>query len=411
MKNRLIMNAIVATTGVLAQGAARFLVTMLIGRFFPDRLGETSSILSLAQYITLFWPAPAGLAATRFLGQHTADDDHRSAITRLLNRSVLYFTVAATSVAVPVAFLFSHDVATAVFSGLFVAAFGAYLFTRGALLGKSQVPKSTLLDVISSVFTLLLLLAVLQAGLSSLLLLPLALGFGLYALVAWPRPGPAADLPPLVRTDVLSYTRHNIFGMIAAGGLLPATMILVQLLARGSSDLFAAALTLATPANLLAQSITQVLIPHFASSAPGLAQERQRSMWQLFLLSVAAFAVIFLALITLGPWLLEIVFPGKFSEGASTLAWLLAIVGAQSCAAVPTAILLARGRHKTYARICFISTVSGTLLIVLGIPALGLAGAIAGFAVGAVGSSVAICMTGLRQGLSDAPQPHPAGQR
>ncbi|MET3162626.1 UNVERIFIED_ORG: O-antigen/teichoic acid export membrane protein [Arthrobacter sp. UYEF10] len=409
MKSRLIKNTIIATSGVLAQGAARFAVTMLVGRYFPERLGETSSILSLSQYITLFWPAPAGLAATRFLGQYTSSDDKHAGIISLLSRTVWLFTAGATLTTVPVAFFFSHDLATAIFSGLFVAAFGAYLFTRGALVGKGQVPKSTLLDVISSVATLLLLLTVLQAGLSSLLLMPLALGFGLYALLAWPRHRSVA-LPRATRAEVLSFTRHNIYGMIAAGGLLPATMILVQLFARDSSDLFAAALTLATPANLLAQSITQVLIPHFASVPATLSHERRRSMWQLFLISVAAFVAIFLTLVVLGPWLLEVVFPGKFAEGASTLGWLLAIVGAQSCAAVPTAILLASGRQKTYAGICFGATVSGTVTMALGIPLFGLAGALIGFAVGAVGSSAAICLTGLRPNVPDATQVHPAGQ-
>lgn len=409
MKSRLIINTIIATSGVLAQGAARFAVTMLIGRFFPDRLGETSSILSLSQYVTLFWPAPAGVAATRFLGAYKGSEQY-SGIVSLLRRSVWLFTAGATLVTVPVAFFFSQDLVTAIFSGLFVAAFGAYLFTRGALVGNNQVPKSTLLDVVSSVITLGLLLGVLQLGLSSLLLLPLAVGFALYAWLAWPR-HPRAGLDAATRTEVLAFTRHNIFGMIAAGGLLPATMILVQVLARDSSDLFAAALTLATPANLLAQSITQVLIPFFASTVGTEPHHRRRTGLQLFLLSVAAFAVIFLTLIFLGPWLLDIVFPGKFSEGSATLAWLLAIIGAQSCAAVPTAMLLASGRQKMYAGICFIATVSGTVVMILGIPVFGLAGAIAGLALGAVGSSIAICIAGFRPFPLTVPSKDPAGLR
>lgn len=394
MESRLIRNTIYATTGVLAQGAARFIVTMLIGRYFPERLGETSSILSLSQYLTLFWPAPAGTAATRFLGQYPLAHAKSGGILRLLTKSVLLFTAAAALVSFPVAYSFSHDPVTAVFSALFVASFGAYLFTRGVLIGKGQVPKSTILDIATSLLTLILLLVVLQARLSSLLLLPLAVGFALYSIIAWPKD----NWGPLSREDrsgVLNFTRHNIFGMIAAGGLLPATMILVQVSATESADLFAAALTLATPANLLAQSITQVLIPQLAATQ-GDSDQRRWAM-QLYGASVLAFILIFTTLIVLGPWLLEIVFPGKFQEGSTTLAWLLAIVGTQSCAAVPTAILLATGKQKTYALICFVATAAGTLLMVIGIPVLGLTGAVIGFAVGSVGSALFITWAGLRR--------------
>ncbi|PNI10107.1 hypothetical protein CXX84_01100 [Arthrobacter sp. AFG7.2] len=395
MKSRLIRNTIIATTGVLAQGAARFVVTMLIGRYFPDRLGETSSILSLSQYLTLFWPAPAGIAATKFLGQYPVNDARRPGILGLLTKSVLLFTAASMLISIPVAYFFSHDPITAIFSALFVASFGAYLFTRGVLLGKGEIAKSTVLDVATSLLTLTVLLAVLQAGLSSLLLLPLALGFGIYSVLAWPRSkGP---LVPEDRRDVLSFTRHNIFGMIAAGGLLPATMILVQVQARESADLFAAALTLATPANLLAQSITQVLIPHFAAGYGTGDENRRNSILQLYLVSVLAFAIIFSTLIVMGPWMLDIVFPGKFGEGSMTLAWLLATVGAQSCAAVPTAVLLATGQQKTYAGICFVATATGTVMMAIGIPLVGLNGAIAGFAAGSVGSALFITWTALRR--------------
>jgi O-antigen/teichoic acid export membrane protein len=395
VKSRLIRNTIIATTGVLAQGAARFVVTMLIGRYFPDRLGETSSILSLSQYLTLFWPAPAGIAATKFLGQYPVNDAKRPGILGLLTKSVLLFTATSTLISIPVAYFFSHDPITAIFSALFVASFGAYLFTRGVLLGKGEIAKSTVLDVATSLLTLTVLLAVLQAGLSSLLLLPLALGFGIYSVLAWPRSkGP---LVPEDRRDVLSFTRHNIFGMIAAGGLLPATMILVQVQARESADLFAAALTLATPANLLAQSITQVLIPQFAAGYGTGDENRRKSILQLYLVSVLAFAIIFSTLIVMGPWMLDIVFPGKFGEGSMTLAWLLAIVGAQSCAAVPTAVLLATGQQKTYAGICFVATATGTAIMAIGIPLIGLSGAIAGFAAGSVGSALFITWTALRR--------------
>lgn len=396
MESRLIRNTILATTGVLTQGAARFLVTMLIGRYFPDRLGETSSVLSLSQYLTLFWPAPAGMAATKFLGQYHNQDSKSRGILRLLTKSVLLFTAVAVLISLPVAYFFSSDAMAASFSALFVASFGAYLFTRGALLGAGNVSKSTLLDIVTSVLTLVLLLAVLNAGLSSLLLLPLAVGFGLYSVFAWPskHKGP---LSLEDRIEVLTFTRHNIFGMIAAGGLLPATMILVQVFARESADLFAAALTLATPANLLAQSITQVLTPHLAADhAAGNSQRKTAIQW--FAASVSAFFIIFSTLIMLGPWLLGVVFPGQFEAGSVALAWLLAIVGAQSCAAVPTAVLLSTGKQKKYALICFVATATGTLMMAIGIPLFGLAGAIAGFAAGSVGSALFITYAGLRGG-------------
>lgn len=385
----LLYHALVATMGVLVQGAVRFVYTTWIGNT-SDVLAEVSAVLSLAVYFSLFWPAGAGVAAMRFIPAAKLGGPPLGGVMQLLRQSFWVASAVAAAVSFPISYHFTGDVAAAAAATLLVITYGAYTFTRGALLGKGRATKASVFDVVSAAVAFGVLLAVTSGSAPWALLLPLSIGYGLYGLLAWPRERGKA-LEAHQRRQVLSFTGYAIFGLVAAGGLLPAVMLFVQTFdAKEKADLFAAALTLATPANMLAQSLNQVLVQYFSGRAAAHALETRQQAIVIFGLSVFGFAAVFGALIVLAPWLMGVIFPGRYQDGVLTLQILLAVVSVSSLTAVPGAYLMASGRHRVYSIASFCATAIGIVAMAVLAPAQGLEGAIAGFAIGASVAAVSV---------------------
>ncbi|MCC3267158.1 lipopolysaccharide biosynthesis protein [Arthrobacter gengyunqii] len=391
MKKVLLYHALVATLGVLVQGVVRFAYTTWIGNT-SDVISEVSAVLSLAVYFSLFWPAGAGLAAMRFLPAASIGGPSAGGVMRLLRKSFWVASAAAALVSYPISYYFTGDAAAAAASSFLVVSYGAYTFTRGTLLGHARATQASLLDLVSAAVSFGVLLFVTTSGAHWALLLPLGVGYTVYAVLAWPRET-GQRLAASERSQVLSYTGYAIFGLIAAGGLLPAVMLFVQTFdVKAKADLFAAALTLATPANMLAQSLNQVLVQYFSGRAQESARETRKQAVGFFILSVVGFAAIFGALIAMAPWLMDLVFPGRYGGGVATLQVLLAVVAVSSLTAVPGAYLMATGRHRAFSVASFCATVAGIASMAFLAPAWGLEGAIAGFAVGAVASAASVAV-------------------
>lgn len=387
----LLYHALVATLGVLVQGVVRFVYTTWIGNT-SDVISEVSAVLSLAVYFSLFWPAGAGLAAMRFLPAASIGGPAAGGVMRLLRKSFWVASAAAALIAYPISYYFTGDAAAASASAFLVVSYGAYTFTRGALIGQARATHASILDLVSAAVSFGVLLAVTTSGAHWALLLPLGVGYTLYGILAWPRET-GAKLAASERKQILSYTGYAIFGLVAAGGLLPAVMLFVQTFdVKAKADLFAAALTMATPANMLAQSLNQVLVQYFSGRVRDNARETRRQAVGFFLLSVVGFAAIFGGLIVLAPWLMELVFPGRYEGGVLTLQVLLAVVAVSSLTSVPGAYMMAVGRHRAYSVASFCATVAGIAAMAILAPARGLEGAIAGFALGAVASAVSVAV-------------------
>lgn len=385
----LLYHALVATLGVLVQGVVRFAYTTWIGNT-SSVLAEVSAVLSLAVYFSLFWSAGAGVAAMRFIPAAQHGGPAQGGVLRLLRRSFWVASALAAVISFPLSYYFTGDIASAAAGTLLVVSYGAYTFSRGTLLGFGRATRATVLDIVSAAVAFGVLLAVTSGGAHWALLLPLSVGYGLYGFMAWPRQS-GDPLPAHQRKQVLSFTGYAIFGLVAAGGLLPAVMLFVQAFdVKEKADLFAAALTLATPANMLAQSLNQVLVQYFSGRFGADPRQTHRQAAIIFGLSVIGFVVIFGVLIVLAPWLMSIVFPGRYEGGVPTLQLLLAIVAVSSLTSVPGAYLMASGRHRAYSVASFCATVSGVAAMAFLAPAHGLGGAIAGFAAGSVLSAASV---------------------
>lgn len=377
---------VLSTAGMAVQGVARFGYTIAIGRLASaGALGEASALLSVAVWLSLVMPAGLGIAASRYLPV----EGFAGGAIHQLNRWFWGSSLALAVVAAPIAYWITGDIAASASCAVLVWTYNAYVYTRGILMGEDRILRAAVADFVSSAFALTALVLVLLAGAHWALLLPLAAGYGIFAFAARPStPGTATNVND--RAVIGHFVRDATIGALATGGLLPATMIFVRAFdSQVQADLFAAALSLATPASLVSQAVNQVLLPHFArlSSTP---QAMRASYRKLLLATVAMFAIVFGALILLAPWLLSLFYGERFAGGTAAMQGLLAVVFLISATCAPSAYLVAAGRQGIFARIWLASFILGTATMIVAAPALGMWGALMGFAIGGGGGSLAV---------------------
>lgn len=256
--------------GSLSQGLVRFLYSILIGRVMgAATLGTVNAAISSALLLSLLWPTAAGQAATRFVAQLRGAEklDQARAVSSYLGRrtlaSALPLALAAGAVCLNV---LKTDEWTALFAGLLLIGYAGWSFTRGVQYGAGQIARAACWDAAGAVFTIIMLIAVLLLGWEPILLLPLAAGYGLYAVVCWPRTS-GEEVDPSVVREMSQFVRLGILGTISSTGLLQLSMIAAHV---ADSDIktgyYAAALSVATPVTLLSRTLSQVLFPVMAEA-------------------------------------------------------------------------------------------------------------------------------------------------
>lgn len=379
------------TLGMGVQGIARLGYTVVIGRFAGSGdLGDTSALLSVAVYLSLVLPAGLGVAASRYL----PIGELSGGALRILNRWFWVSSTVLAAIAFPISFGITGDPWLSLSAVVLVWSYNAYVYTRGVLMGEDRIVRATVADTIAAFVAITALVLVLTAQVSWALLLPLALGYAVFAFLGRPvsEPGEAS---PQQRATIARFVRDSTIGAMATGGLLPATMVFVRAFDTPHiADLFAAALSLATPASMVSQALNQVLIPHFArlNRDPAALQASSR---KLTAATIALFAVVFGLIIWLAPVILSVIYGDKYADGALPLRALLAIVFFISATCAPSAYLVAAGRQRAFATIWLVAFIVGTLTMVIASPALAMWGALLGFAVGGGGGSLAVIIAGL----------------
>lgn len=262
--------AVLSTVGVVVQGAARFLYTLLIGRVLgPIVLGVINSGISLAMVASMVLPNAAGSAATKFIARINGAGDPQLArdVTAHLARRVLGVSlVLALGAGFAAALILHAPLPTAVSVGVLTAAYSGYLFVRGVQFGTGQVARATRWEVGSALTALLLLGVVLALGATAWLLVPLCLGYAGYAAVGWPKlRGAAIDRG--LRREMDAFIGWGVLGNLASAGLLQLSVVVAVAADTGTrAGLYAAAVALATPASMLARSLSMVLFPAMASA-------------------------------------------------------------------------------------------------------------------------------------------------
>jgi O-antigen/teichoic acid export membrane protein len=265
--------AVLSTVGVLVSGLARFLYSLLVGRVDGSAvLGQVNANISLATLACMLWPAATGAAASKFLarsGGAGAVDAAAAASAHLLRRTAASAAVLAVAAALAARLVLHASAATAAAVGVLTLAYSAYLLCRGVQFGRLRFGVAAVGEALAAGLSAGLLVGVLVMGWGTALLLPLAAGYALYAAVGWPR-GARGRATHEQRREMDAFVAWGVVGNVASAGLLQLSVVVAA-----ASDtphrtgLYAAAVSLATPASMLSRSLTQVLFPSMARAAGG----------------------------------------------------------------------------------------------------------------------------------------------
>jgi O-antigen/teichoic acid export membrane protein len=377
--------------GLLAQGGLRFATSWLVGRVAGRAaLGVVQSALSTGTLLALLWPTVTGSAASKFLARArgAGNAGEVAAVARHLSRRTMQSVALLAAATVPVWMLLDGGSAlSALPVAAFVVAYSGYSYTRGVQFGTGQVERATTWDVISATVGLVAVAAALAAGVrGTALLLPLVLSYAIYTAASWPR-GARDTLPRPLRRELDHFVLLGVAGTLASTGFLQLSM----LVARAAGDAeeagqYAAALATATPASLVAVSLSLTLFPSLAESwgrgdAPGFRRQTDQAVRALFVVMVALFGI----LIVCSRLVMSIWGP-EFDPDDPVFPILLMAILSTSLGVATVNALLARSsrgiRVTTSASVA--GMVVGLLLWALLVPTLSTLGVALGYLVGAV---------------------------
>ena len=276
-----------------------------------------------------------------------------------------------------VPFLLDLGPLDAVLTGLLVVTYSGYMFLRGTMYGLGLVERATVWDVLSAAAARAALAVVVNAGVSSLALLPLVLGYGIYVVVNVPvHGGKLTDR--MLRAEVDRFVRLTLVNSLATSGLLQLSMVVARIEDPLGAGAFAAALSLATPASLVSRSLSLVLFPSLSAAFgrgddAGLRAQVDTASRSLSLISVATFG----PLMIISPALIDFFYRrGDYSEAAVVLVPLLLAVLVLNVAVGATNSLLTR-EHR-HAQVVMVAGLTGAavggMAWLVAVPALGVLG-------------------------------------
>ncbi len=381
--------AVLSTVGVGVQGVVRFLYSLLIGRSSGSAvLGEASAPVSLALFASLLWPTATGTAAAKFvaIARGAQRPEEIEGVARhLARRTVLSAAVLAVCSASLALTVLHATPAAALMTALLAMAYSGYAFTRGLQFGAGQVPRATAWDVASAALSLVVLVLVVTSHSVAVLLLPLVVGYAAYSAANWPRRSSALIAAEL-RREVDGFVLLGVVGTLASTGFLQISNVLARAANSPSeAGLYAAALSLATPASLLSRSVSLVLFPsmseaHGRDDRASLRAQTDLGTRALVLVMVATFG----GIVIVSRAVLQLFYGHAFSGAGTVLPIMLVAVllGTVVVAGVNFLTSTSQRGMRISATTSVLGLLVGCLAWAVLVPAYGVTGVAEGYLVG-----------------------------
>lgn len=267
---RMVKRGGMALVGVVLQGAVRFLASFLVGRLTsPASLAVVSSGMSLANILALTWPTSTGGAASRFIARARGEGGQGGpdAIARHLGTRTLQSVAVLALLALPGWFLIGGTWREAPIIALLVAGYSGYAFTRGVHFGSGQANRQVKWDLLTSSLAITGVLTVLLLGASPIyVLLPLGGAYLIYTCACWPWKA-RGRVPRETRREIDGFVAWASLGTLASAGFVQFAMVAAVVIGgRSEAGMFAAAMALAAPAAMIANSLSMVLFPSMAEA-------------------------------------------------------------------------------------------------------------------------------------------------
>lgn len=338
-----------AMVGMAALGLTRFIHGTLVARATdPSMYGHVGLLIAVTTIASLLLPAGVASAMPKFVPflQGRGDSDAARSAYRLLSwlgiGGGLLFGLGAAAIADATLDLTAKD--TAQVAALAVA-FSIYSVDKASFYAFARVDAYVRLELCTSAIAVLATVAVVATG-STLYLLPLALGYAVFAVVArlLLRPdarGPAPGLGGLPRGEVLGYVVLASAGTLASQGFLQGTQLLAEGFAtRVEVAYFAAAVALVQPLYFLPRALGLALFPamaraHGAGDLETVRRNADLSTRALLVVLAPLFAIAIL----LAREVLTVPFGSAYAAGTPVLQLMLAATFLAVCAVAAVNVL------------------------------------------------------------------------
>lgn len=330
-RNSLRARALLSTYATAIQGVVRLLYSILVGRLGSrELLGQTNTSLSIAVLTSQLWAAPSSAAGTKYVALKQALDDELGAATvarHIAQRTAIITLVLPTTAAVLGALWLDLGVAQAVATCVLAWAYSMYNTLRGIQYGSQLFRRVAMWDTIAAVTSLSGLAVVLILKAHPFILLPLAVGYALFAVASWPARA-HGRVDPALRREIDSFVLFGAVSGLASGGLLQASQLAAHHYGGASeSGAFAAALSLATPASMLGIALSTVIVPPLVAAASRGDREAVKGHSDRVARQLAAiFVGLFGVLVIASPLGIAVLYGQRFASSASLLPVLLVAV-------------------------------------------------------------------------------------
>ena len=323
--------AALSTYATAVQGAGRLLYSLLIGHLGSrELLGQTNTSLSLSVLTSQLWAAPAATAGTRFVALRATLGNPEGAATvarHIATRTALISMVLPTSVALAGSLWLGFGAAQTIGTVLLAFAYSMYSTLRGIQYGALRFRHVAVWDTIAAATALVAVVIVLALDLTVLALLPMALGYALFAIASWPARA-AGRVDPAARREIDHFVLFGAVSGLASGGLLQLSQLAAHSFA-GPAEAgdYAAALTLATPASMLSIALSTVLVPPLVAAAGRGDRAAVHSHSDAIARRLTAiFVGLFGVLVIVSPLAIAVVWGEEYSAAAAILPVLLIAV-------------------------------------------------------------------------------------
>lgn len=311
---------------VMLQGGVRFLTSFLVGRFTnPATLALVTSGVSLANLLALAWPTTVGAAASRFVARARGEGSDINAVARFMAVRTMQAAFVLSLCALPIWHYLGGTVTEGLVVALLVATFSGYTFSRGVHYGAGQTLRQLKWDLVTSAAAIAGVVVVLMTPLPSMVvLLALALAYGVYTVACWPWRA-RGRLDREVRREIDEFVAWGSAGTVASAGFAQfAMLVAVGVAGRAEAGQFAAAMVLAAPAAMLANSLAQVLFPSMAEAfGRGDAQSVRRQLDQATYGLTAVMVLIFGVLVVGARPLVYSLWGSRYADAAIIIPLLL----------------------------------------------------------------------------------------
>lgn len=315
--------------GLIAQGGARFLTNVFIGRFGgPEALAVSATILAIAGLVSLLGPSSFGSAASRFVAAEKAQggDGAANGVALFLRARNVRLAAVSFGVSFLGSLLITQGILLSLTLGAVVLVTCIVPLERGVLLGDGQGRRVALMDIGTAVIGIVALAILYALGVRSYLLVN-SLFVGMAGVWLFRKRLPKSTKSSMSKSgarEIYRFVAWGAWGTVVAGGLIQLTTMVGHLF--GDSSVvapLAAGVSTVTPLALMGSAVSMVIYPKL-SSLRALAEDQAVKLL-LFRATLAlqiASVVCFGALIVWADELVLLVWGSEFEKAGVVVAWM-----------------------------------------------------------------------------------------